>query len=133
MMRVVQIVGTRTPLHVTAVGKVFLAADGADAASAYAHRAGLARLTEATIVDPLKLAEELALVRMRGFALDREEAEKGVACIGAGIHDDEGRLVAGLSVSAPADRLQLEWASRVRETAQAISRGMGFARHAPVE
>lgn len=132
MMRVVQIVGTRAPLHVTAVGKVFLAAD-ADSATAYAQRAGLARLTEATIVDPLRLAEELALVRMRGFALDREEAEKGVACIGAGIHDDEGRLVAGLSVSAPADRLQLAWASRVRETAQAISRAIGFAQRAPAE
>jgi DNA-binding IclR family transcriptional regulator len=35
-------------------------------------------------------------------------------------------LVAGLSVSAPVDRLQVAWASRVRETAEAISRAMGF-------
>src|SRR5690606_14809664 len=52
MMRVVQIVGARTPLHVTAVGKVFLAEDGADAAAAYSQRTGLARLTEQTLADP---------------------------------------------------------------------------------
>jgi DNA-binding IclR family transcriptional regulator len=126
MMRVVQIVGTRAPLHVTAVGKVFLAADGYDAAATYSQRAGLARLTDATISDPALLAAELAQVRTQGFAFDREEAEKGVACIGAGILDDEARLVAGLSVSAPVDRLQVAWASRVRETAEAISRAMGF-------
>jgi len=126
MMRVVQIVGTRIPLHVTAVGKVFLAADGPEAAIAYAERAGLARMTDSTIADSERLAEELSQVRAQGYAIDREEAEKGVACIGAGILDDEGRLVAGLSVSAPADRLQLAWATQVRETAQAISRAMGY-------
>src|SRR5690606_16466283 len=56
MMRVVQIVGTRAPLHVTAVGKVFLAEEGYDAAHAYAQRAGLTRLTESTLTDPALLA-----------------------------------------------------------------------------
>ena len=130
MMRVVQIVGTRAPLHVTAVGKVFLAEEGDDAAHAYAQRAGLTRLTDSTLADPALLNGELKQVRAQGFAIDREEAEKGVSCIGAGIRDDHGRLVAGLSVSAPSDRLHPGWASRVRETAEQISRAMGYAARA---
>ncbi|RPI47174.1 MAG: IclR family transcriptional regulator [Betaproteobacteria bacterium] len=127
MMRVVQAVGTRAPLHATAVGKVFLAEDGTDAAAAYAQRAGLARLTDHTLADPAILAGELAQVRIQGYAIDREEAEKGVSCIAAGIRDDEGRLVAGLSVSAPSDRLDSAWALRVRDTAEEVSRAMGYA------
>ncbi|MGH8635830.1 MAG: IclR family transcriptional regulator [Burkholderiales bacterium] len=130
MMRVVQIVGTRAPLHVTAVGKVFLAEDGSDAAQTYAQRAGLTRLTDFTLADPMLLDGELAQVRVQGFAVDREEAEKGVSCIGAGIRDDDGRLVAGLSVSAPSDRLDPAWSGRVRETAEQISRAMGYAARA---
>ena len=126
MMRVVQILGTRAPLHVTAVGKVFLAEDGAEAASAYAQRTGLPRSTEQTLTDAQTLANELAKVRTQGYATDREEAEKGVSCIGAGIRDIDGQLVAGLSVSAPSDRLDLAWSARVRDTAERISRAMGF-------
>ncbi len=128
MMRIVQTVGTRAPLHVTAVGKVFLADEGSDAAHAYAQRTGLTRLTDFTLADPTLLDTELTQVRAQGFAIDREEAEKGVACIGAGIRDDDGRLVAGLSVSAPSDRLDPAWSGRVRETAEQISRAMGYAR-----
>jgi len=127
MMRVVQAVGTRAPLHATAVGKVFLAEDGTDAAMAYAQRGTLSRLTEHTIADPGILSSELAQIRLQGYAIDREEAEKGVSCIAAGIRDDEGRLVAGLSVSAPSDRIDAAWAVRVRDAAEQVSRAMGYA------
>lgn len=126
MMRVVQAVGTRAPLHATSVGKVFLADDGPDAASAYAQRVGLPRLTDHTLTDPAMLGAELEQVRAQGYALDREEAEKGVSCIAAGIRDDEGKLVAGLSVSAPSDRLDETWAAKVRSAAEQVSHAMGF-------
>ena len=126
MMRVVQLVGTRAPLHVTAVGKVFLAEDGPEALSAYVQRTGLPRLTERTVTDAGALAIELAQVRAQGFATDREEAEKGVSCIAAGIQDDKGRLLAGLSVSAPSDRLNPNWSARVRECAERVTRAMGY-------
>ncbi len=125
MMRVVQAVGTRAPLHATSVGKVFLADDGPDAANAYAQRAGLTRLTDHTLTDPAVLGAELEQVRALGYAIDREEAEKGVSCIAAGIRDDEGNLVAGLSVSAPSDRLDEAWCALVRDTAKQVSHAMG--------
>src|SRR5688572_31348996 len=105
MMRVVQIIGARAPLHITAVGKIFLAEDGTDKCTEYVRRTGLPRYTDNTLTDADSLGRELERIRRQGYAFDNEEAEKGVSCIGAGIFNDEGRLVAGLSVSAPSDRL----------------------------
>ena len=126
MMRVVQIVGARAPLHITAVGKIFLSLETPEQVAAYATRSGLPRYTDHTLADLDSLQRELAQVRERGYAYDDEEAEKGVSCIGAGIFNDEGRLVAGLSVSAPSDRLKRDWAPQVRQAADRISRAIGF-------
>lgn len=125
MMRVVQIIGARAPLHITAVGKLFLAEDGPDKCGEYARRTGLPRFTENTLTDAESLTRELDRIRRQGYAFDNEEAEKGVSCIGAGIFNDEGRLVAGLSVSAPSDRLNRDWAAQVCQTAEKISRAIG--------
>ena len=43
----------------------------------------------------------------------------------AGIYDDGDRLVAGLSISAPADRLEEAWLDRVKATARQISAALG--------
>lgn len=126
MMRVVQIIGARAPLHITAVGKVFLAQDGPEKLAEYAERTGLPKYTDNTLTELGTLEQALQEVRRLGYAYDREEAEKGVSCIGAGIYNDEGRLVAGLSVSAPSDRLDKSWAGRVRQTADNISRAIGY-------
>ncbi|HWQ38717.1 MAG TPA: IclR family transcriptional regulator [Burkholderiales bacterium] len=125
-MRVVHLIGARAPLHITAVGKIFLLQDGPEKLQEYAARTGLPVFTKNTIRDTLALAKELERIRKLGYALDNEEAEKGVSCIGAGIHDDEGRLVAGLSVSAPSNRLDKAWGPRVKEVADLISRAIGY-------
>ena len=128
MMRVVQIIGARAPLHITAVGKIFLAEGGTDQCADYARRTGLPKFTDNTLTDADSLARELEKIRRQGYALDDEEAEKGVSCIGAGIFNDEGRLVAGLSVSAPSDRLNKGWATQIQQTAEKISLAIGHQR-----
>lgn len=125
MMRVVQIIGARAPLHITAVGKLFLAEDGPEKCADYARRTGLPRYTDNTLTDTDALTREVEKIRRQGYAFDNEEAEKGVSCIGAGIYNDDGRLVAGLSVSAPADRLNKAWAAQVQQTAARISQAIG--------
>lgn len=125
-MRVAHLIGARAPLHVTAGGKLFLLADGEDGVREYVARNGLAVYTRNTIRDTESLCRELEKVRRVGYAFDNEEAEKGVSCVGAGIYDDEGRLVAGLSVSAPSNRLDRSWGPRVKEVAETISRVIGF-------
>ncbi len=126
MMQVVQIVGARAPLHIMAVGKIYLAEEGPRGWADYAKRTGLPAYTENTLSTLTSLARELERLKRAGYAFDNEEAEKGVSCIGAGIHDEEGQLVAGLSVSAPSDRLDKAWAPEVKKTADQISYAIGF-------
>jgi DNA-binding IclR family transcriptional regulator len=100
--------------------------DEAKAIRAYATRTGLAGHNKNSITDLTKLERELSLVRARGYARDNEELELGVRCMAAGIHDDSGKLVAGLSISAPADRLQEDWLDDLVQTAAQISSTLGF-------
>lgn len=125
-MQVVRAVGGRAPLHLTSVGKLFLAADEPRNVRAYGARTGLAGQTRNSITEPVKLERELSLVRARGYARDNEELELGVRCIAAGIRDDAGNLVAGLSISAPSDFLQDDWIDLLRRTAGQISAAIGF-------
>ncbi len=71
------------------------------------------------------LERELSRVRQSGIARDNEELELGVRCIAAGIYDDQGKLQAGLSISAPADRLDEEWLPKLQATADQISASLG--------
>lgn len=125
-MQVVRAVGGRAPLHLTSVGKLFLSVDDPRNVRQYALRTGLVGHTPNSITDLTRLEDELALVRTRGYARDNEELEPGVRCIAAGIRDDSGRLVAGLSVSAPADFVKEAWVPLVCETAASISSSLGY-------
>ena len=124
-MQVVRSVGGHAPLHLTSVGKLFLAGEDSQKVKAYALRTGLAGHTRNSITELPRLEAELARVRQLGYARDNEELELGVRCMAAGIFDDSGRLVAGLSLSAPADRLQEDWLAKVVETAARISAALG--------
>ena len=125
-MQVVRAIGGRAPLHLTSTGKLFLSVADPRQVRAYATRTGLAGNTRNSITDFEKLDRELALVRRHGFARDNEELEMGVRCIAAGIYDDSGKLVAGLSISAPAERLQDDWITVLTQTANSISEALGY-------
>ncbi|MEY2769624.1 MAG: hypothetical protein RIQ38_43 [Pseudomonadota bacterium] len=124
-MQVVRAIGGRAPLHLTSVGKLFLAMDDPQKVRAYATRTGLAGHTRNSITALPALERELANVRRLGSARDDEELELGVRCMAAGIYDDQNKLVAGLSISAPADRLEEGWMERVKATAAQISAALG--------
>jgi DNA-binding IclR family transcriptional regulator len=124
-MQVVRAIGGRAPLHLTSVGKLFLAADDPQRVRAYATRTGLAGHTKNSITQLPVLERELAKVRQYSVAHDNEELELGVHCMAAGIHDDQGKLVAGLSISAPTGRLDPEWLPKLQGIAHEISRMLG--------
>jgi len=126
-MQVVRAIGGRAPLHLTSVGKLFLAQDDAQRVRAYATRTGLTGHTRNSITDLAALERELARVNQTGTARDDEELELGVRCMAAGILDDQGKLIAGLSISAPADRLEESWLDRLKETATTISSELGHS------
>lgn len=125
-MQVVRAIGGRAPLHLTSTGKLFLAADDPQQVRTYAMRTGLAGQTHNSITQLSVLERELAKARQHGIASDNEELELGVRCMAAGIYDDQGALVAGLSISAPADRLDEGWLPKLQATAHAISLALGY-------
>jgi DNA-binding IclR family transcriptional regulator len=124
-MQVVRAIGGRAPLHLTSVGKLFLATDEPQRVRAYATRTGLSGQTRNSITQLPALERELTKVRQYGVARDNEELELGVRCMASGIYDDQGKLVAGLSISAPADRLDEDWLPKLQASTQIISQALG--------
>lgn len=126
MMKVEQVIGSRAPLHVTAVGKLMLGEEGDQAASDYAKRTGLPGYTSNTLADLAALREDIDLSMALGYALDNEEAEIGVGCIGVLVRDVRGNPVAGLSVSAPIERRKDDWIPILQEAGRRLSERLGY-------
>ncbi len=124
-MQVVRAIGGRAPLHLTSVGKLFLAFDDPQRLRAYATRTGLPGHTQNSLTQLTVLERELSKARQYGIARDNEELELGVRCMAAGIYDDQNKLIAGLSISSPADRLDENWLAKLQATAQEISSALG--------
>lgn len=125
-MQVIRAIGGRAPLHLTSVGKLFLACDEAPKVRSYATRTGLSGHTKNSLTQLASLERELARVRQENYATDNEELELGVRCMAAGIYDDQGKLVAGLSISAPASRMDESWLPKLQATAAKISENLGY-------
>lgn len=126
MIRVEQVIGSRAPLHVTAVGKLMLGDQGEAACRSYAKRSKLPAYTVNTHTKITALLHDCIATAKLGYSLDNEEAELGVGCIGTLIHDASGHVVAGLSVSAPIERRRDEWIAQVMETGAQISKQLGY-------
>jgi len=99
MIRVEQVIGSRAPLHVTAVGKLMLGDQGDAACRSYAKRSKLPAYTINTHTKIPALLQDCIAAAKRGYALDNEEAELGVGCIGTLVRDASGHVVAGLCFS----------------------------------
>jgi DNA-binding IclR family transcriptional regulator len=127
--------GLRTQVHCTAAGKAVLAFLSQDACDDLIARLPLTRNTRRTIVKPSAMRMELMRVRTAGFAMDDEEFEEGLRCIGAPIFDHHGQVIASLSTAAPVFRLRKERiphvAGLVIAAAQGLSADLGH--QPPVE
>ncbi|MDA8109575.1 MAG: IclR family transcriptional regulator, partial [Betaproteobacteria bacterium] len=124
-MRIVHMIGTRAPLHITAAGKLFLLEDGFARLREYAKRTGLAPHTKNTLATLPLLERDLDRTQRQGYATDNEETEIGVRCVAAAVRDDGGHLIAALSLSTPADRMKPQWGPLVKEAAERISHSIG--------
>lgn len=125
MMRVEQMIGSRAPLHATAVGKLMLAESGYEACKGYAARTNLPGFTRHTLTTVESLWQDASQSLVRGYAFDNEEAETGIGCIAVLVRDREQRVLAGLSISAPRERRRDEWAQDLLQVAERLSGQMG--------
>ncbi|MDE2333307.1 MAG: IclR family transcriptional regulator [Rhodospirillales bacterium] len=119
MLRMRALVGRRTPVHASALGKALLAQLSPREVDAILTTRGLAKLTPRTIVSRRGLHAALAEVRVRGFAVDDEEIEAGLRCVAAPI--PLSGLVAAVGVSAPAERMTLGRVQPVATTIRATA------------
>ncbi len=99
-------VGKTAAAHATATGKAILAWLPESELTRLIEAKGLTRFTPNTITDIESLIEQLRLVRRLGYAVDREEFQLGVCCVGASIRTSSGTVIGSLSVSSPLIRAQ---------------------------
>lgn len=123
-------IGARLPMHCTALGKAILAFSN-DEQLRLVMSQPLTGRTPNSITTVNALEEELALIRSNGFAIDNEENELGIRCVGAPIFDYTATPIAAISISAPRDRMDrarlMDLGPLVYEAAQIVSRRKGFA------
>jgi DNA-binding IclR family transcriptional regulator len=130
-MPIISRVGGRLPVHCTATGKVFLALGPPEYFRAVAV-GGLVRQTPRTIIMPGILSRELARVVECGYGVNHEESEVGVAAVAAPVFDQRREVIAALSITGNAHRLDLErLAPAVRTAALALSRELATSRPVP--
>lgn len=123
-------VGKRAQISCTALGKAMLANMPPTDQEILIGKIKLEKITVHSIGTLAELRADLELTRRRGFALDDEENELGGRCVSSPIFDWTGRVVAGVSLSAPVQRFTTDlinsYGADVSETAAAISRDMGW-------
>jgi DNA-binding IclR family transcriptional regulator len=130
-LRMVSRIGMRNYTHSCAVGKVLLAPLSDDERAQIVAKKGLPQLTKNTIVKLSKLNKHLADVRAQGYAVDDEENEEGIRCVAAPIRNDQGSVIAAISISGPTvrmteKRIHNELKTRVMKTATEISKKLGY-------
>ena len=117
-------VGVRGSLTNLSAGKAILATLSPD------DRKGLSEAI------PAELFSEIREIRKRGYAVDDEQNEAGLRCVGAAVTDELGRPVGAVSISAPVYRFPSsmvpERGEMVRKTACAISDGLRAFQQTPM-
>ncbi len=127
--------GKRLPIHRTALGKVLVAELPDEELAAIINETGLEPSTPNTHTTLSDLQSDLARVRKTGYAVDNEEDEIGMRCVGAPVRDYRGHVVAAISVTGLASRIPMaavpELARTVVSAANRISEQLGHRMRIP--
>jgi len=123
-------VGQRMHVNCTALGKALLACLSEEEFKRTIQGRRLIKHNQYTICSIAKLRDELNRIRAAGYAVDNEEEEIGVRCIGAPIFDHTGKVIAAISAAGTTAQIPMEriekFAKYVRETADRISLTLGY-------
>lgn len=124
-------VGEQDAWHASAIGKAILALLDEQEADHLVGPAPYKRYTAKTIIGRDALMDELAAVRQQGYAVDEQEGEDGLRCLGTAILDRHGKPSYALSISGPSGRLTpevtVQIARDLREAATGISKHLSSA------
>jgi IclR family transcriptional regulator, KDG regulon repressor len=122
-------VGARFPPHCTAAAKATLAYLPEDEVEAILSIMGLTSYTPHTLTTMAEVKRELREVAERGFALDRQETERGLSGVAAPIWSRDGHVIAAVGVAGPTPRFRGKELARkialTKETTSKISASLG--------
>lgn len=124
------VVGARMPAHATATGKLILAFLSEKAIENYFSSAKLKQYTLTTITDPQELRNYLQKVREQGYSEDQQERDEGLVCFAAPVRDFTGKVIAAMSISGAASRMNSrreELVGEIKETAEKASEACGLS------
>lgn len=128
-VRVVSRLGRTMPAHCTSTGKVLLAQLSEGELRQLFPREELERVTGRSLGSRTELEADLARIRERGYAVNREESEEGVASVAVTIPTRAPSLRLALNAAAPQNRLASSRypaiAAALAETAQEIGDQLG--------
>lgn len=124
-------IGKSTAMHATATGKALLSGLPDAEVRRLTERHGMKVFTNHTVTDIEALLRELEEVRATGCAMDREEFQLYVVCIGAPVLDVKGEVMASLSVSTPINRATEAHLSLVRQEVLSAARSLSLSRYDP--
>ena len=123
-------IGKRNPMYCTATGKAILAFLPEDEVLKVWNSSKIVKLTKNTNTDFILFKKELQTIKNIGYAIDDEENEIGVRCVGATIFNMNGDVVAAISVSGPVTRItddKIDFISKeVIQCTNSISKEMGY-------
>lgn len=120
-MRMVVSLGSSSPLHASGVGKALLAVLPLSEAMALIQDTDMVAYTPNTLTEPVRLEQELQLIKQQGYSLDDEEQFEGLRCIAANIYNEYGEAVAAISISGPAVRVKRERLPQLSELVMAAA------------
>jgi DNA-binding IclR family transcriptional regulator len=132
-VRVVPRVGAQLPAYCTAAGKVQIANMSEEELAKFIPAKDLKRFTPNTITDREALKKQLKQIAEQEYAIDNEELDEGVRCIGAPIRDYTRRIVGAISLSGPSmrltdERMEKDLIPKVKKAAEDISVKLGYHR-----
>ena len=123
--------GTLSLPHASGIGKALLAQMDDVRLQRILDAGPLVGFTEFTLTERDALLADLAVTRVRGYALDGEERNLGMRCIAAPVFDIHGEAIAGISVSGPTSRVGTDqiavFSAAVVEAARGLSAAIGGA------
>ncbi|MEW6660879.1 MAG: IclR family transcriptional regulator [Bacillota bacterium] len=129
-VRTTAVLGSRKPMHCTALGKALLAAYDPQRVRSITGEGSLPSLTKYTITTYQALLMDLAKIRQRGYAIDDKESEIEVFCVAAPVYGQANLPIAAISIASLASKVddgKLEQLSGlITAAALSISRRLGF-------
>jgi len=135
LVRLASWIGRRLDVNCTGVGKILIAFLPNEELDYLLRTKEFARHNRRTIVSKSALRRELALVKKSGYALDNEEDEPGVLCIGAPVFDQNGKAVAAISIAGTTSQIGIArvppLARLVMRVARGISSRLGYVAQKP--